>query len=178
MLTIIEATELLSNCPICPDIQNKILMLFIGINGTPTTNIIKSQIKCSDTSFNGSLVERIILANDINTLWRLKVFLNKGISFKSLYLRSLNISYELQIAYLSNGSNELERMDKISRLLEAIKTNSNSDLFGMFYNLDKNNYKYLGTPTANVIHNAIKDEILYEMDSMIWYESDSDDEYY
>ena len=106
MLTIIEATELLSKCPICPDIQNKILMLFIGF-GTPISQIIKSQIKCSDTNFNGSLAERIILENDVNTLWRIKVFLNKGISFKSLYIKNLRISYELQIAYLSNGSNEL-----------------------------------------------------------------------
>ena len=178
MLTIIEATEFLNLCPICPDIQKKILMLFIGINGTSTSNMIKSQTKCSDTSFNGSLFERIILENEINTLWRIKVFLNKGISFKSLYIRNLRTSYELQIAYLSNGSNELERMENISRLLEAIKTNSNSDLFGMFYNLDKNNYKYLGTPTANVIHNALKDKILYEVDTMIWDEVDSDAEYY
>jgi hypothetical protein len=177
MLTIIEATEFLNLCPICPDIQKKILLLFIGF-GTPTKNIIKSQITCSDTSFNGSLVEKIILENDVNTLWRLKVFLNNGISFKSLYIRNLRTSYELQIAYLSNGSYELERMGKISRLLEAIKTNSNSDLFGMFYNLDKNNYKYLGTPTANIIHNAIKDEILYEFDTMIWDDVDSDDDYY
>ena len=69
-------------------------------------------------------------------------------------------------------------MENISRLLEAIKTNSNSDLFGMFYNLDKNKYKYLGTPTANVIHNALKDKILYEVDTMIWDEVDSDAEYY
>ena len=177
MLTPIEAVKLLNLFQIPFDIQQKILMYLLSY-GTPTSSIIKNQIKCSDTSFNGSLVEKIILENDINTLWRLKVFLNGGISFHRLYIKNLRISYELHIAYLSNGSNELERMDKISRLLEAIKTNSNSDLFGMFYNLDKNNYKYLGTPTANVIHNAIKDELLYEVDSMIWYESDSDDEYY
>jgi len=35
---------LLSLCPICPDIQFKILMLIIGINGTPTSFIIKSKI--------------------------------------------------------------------------------------------------------------------------------------
>ena len=178
MLTIIEATEFLNLCPICPDIQNKILMLFIGINGTPTSNMIKSQIKCSDTSFNGCLVEKIILKNDVNTLWRLKVFLNKGITFKNLCIKNLRTQYELNIAYLSNGTCDWTKFERISRLLEAIKTNSDSDLFGMFYNLDKNNYKYLGTPTANIIHNAIKDEILYEVDSMVWYESDSDDEYY
>jgi len=177
MLTIIEATKLLQLHQIPFDIQNKILTYLLSY-GTPTSNMIKSQITCSDTSFNGSLVEKIILENDVNTLWRLKVFLNNGISFRSLYIRNLRTSYELQIAYLSNGSNELERMENISSLLEAIKTNSNSDLFGMFYNLDKNNYKYLGTPTANIIHNALKDEILYEVDSMVWDEEDSDAEYY
>jgi hypothetical protein len=177
MLTIIEAAEILGLCQIPNDIQKQILLLFIGF-GTHTSNLIKIQTKCPDNCFNSSFIERIIKENDVNTLWRVRVFLNKGISFKSLYLRSLNISYELQIAYLSNGSYELERMEKISRLLEAIKTNSNSDLFAMFYNLDKNGYTYLGTPTANIIHNALKDEILYEVDSMVWYETDSDDEYY
>jgi hypothetical protein len=177
MLTFNDAAKILGLCQIPPDIQKQILLLFIGF-GTPTSNIIKYQTKFPNNCFNSSFIEKIILENDVNTLWRIKVFLNKGISFKSLYLRSLNISYELQIAYLSNGSYELERMEKISRLLEAIKTNSNSDLFGMFYNLDKNNYKYLGTPTANVIHNAIKDEILYEVDSMIWDEPDPDARYY
>ena len=177
MLTIIEAVEFLNLCPICPDIQNKILMLFIGINGTSTSNIIKSQTKCSDTSFNGSLVQKIILENDYS-LWRIKVFLNKGISFKSLYLRNLRTSYELQIAYLEYDEHNWPNFSAISSLLGTIKTNSNSDLFGLFYNLDKNNYKYLGTPTANVIHNALKNKILYEVDSMIWDEVDSDAEYY
>lgn len=176
MLTIIEATELLSKCPICPDIQNKILLLFISY-GTPTSSIIKPQIKCSDTGFNGYLIKKIILENDYS-LWRIKVFLNKGISFKSLCLRNLRTSYELHIAYLEYDVHNWHNFAVISSLLDAIKTNSNSDLFGMFYNLDNNNYKYLGTPTANVIHNALKDKILYEVDSMVWDEEDSDAEYY
>ena len=36
-----EIVVLLSLCPVCPDIQYKILMLIIGINGTPTSNLIK-----------------------------------------------------------------------------------------------------------------------------------------
>jgi hypothetical protein len=44
----------------------------------------------------------------------------------------------------------------------------------MFYNLDKNGYTYLGTPTANIIHNAIEDEILYEVNPGICNESESD----
>ena len=175
MLTICEAAQLLSKCPICPDIQNKILMLFIGINGTPTSTIIKLQIKCLNNSFKSSSFKKIILENDL-TLWFLKSYLNNGISFRSLYIRNLRTSYELQIAYLLKSNFQEET--QINNLLETIKTNSNSDLFGMFYNLDKNNYKYLGTPTANVIHNALKDKILYEVDTMIWDEVDSDAEYY
>ena len=86
MLTPIEAVELLNLCPICPDIQKKILMLFIGISGTYTSNIMKSQIKCPDASFNGSLVERIFLENDTFTLWRIKVLFNKGKIFNMLYI--------------------------------------------------------------------------------------------
>jgi muramoyltetrapeptide carboxypeptidase LdcA involved in peptidoglycan recycling len=36
-----EIAVLLNLTPICYDIQNKILMLIIGINGTPTSNLIK-----------------------------------------------------------------------------------------------------------------------------------------
>jgi hypothetical protein len=56
-----------------------------------------------------------------------------------------------------------------------------SYLFGMFYNLDKDKYKYLGTPTANIIHQAIDDNIINEFDPIIWYpmrlyQVDSDNE--
>ena len=159
MLTFNDASKILGLCQIPFDIQNKILLLFIGF-GTPISQIIKSQIKCPDTSFNGSLVERIILENDTNTLWRIKVFLNGGISFNSLCIKNLKVNYELRIAYLSNGSNELERIENIFDLKNAIKTNSNYDLFVMFYNLDKENYSYLGTPTANIIRNAIANNII------------------
>jgi hypothetical protein len=80
MLTFIDASKILGLCQIPTDIQNKILLLFIGF-GSPTSRIIKQQLEYSDTSFNDSLFERIILENDVNTLWRLKVFLNGGITF-------------------------------------------------------------------------------------------------
>lgn len=35
---------LLNLCPICPDIQYKILMLIIGINGTPSSILIKPKM--------------------------------------------------------------------------------------------------------------------------------------
>ena len=37
-----EIAVLLNLCPICPDIQYKILMLIIGMNGTPTSNLFKA----------------------------------------------------------------------------------------------------------------------------------------
>ena len=37
-----EIAILLNLCPICPDIQYKILMLIIGMNGTPTSNLFKA----------------------------------------------------------------------------------------------------------------------------------------
>ena len=120
MLTIIEATEFLNLCPICPDIQNKILMLFIGINGTPTSNMIKSQIKCSDTSFNGCLVEKIILKNDVNTLWRLKVFLNKGITFKNYFIIFISSTSHLESANLSM----MKRIYFVSTIIFLLKRGS------------------------------------------------------
>ncbi len=37
-----EIAILLNLCPICQDIQYKILMLIIGLNGTPTSNLFKA----------------------------------------------------------------------------------------------------------------------------------------
>ncbi len=39
-----EIAILLNLCPICQDIQFKILMLIIGLNGTPTSNLFKAPI--------------------------------------------------------------------------------------------------------------------------------------
>jgi hypothetical protein len=39
-----EIAILLNLCPICQDIQYKILMLIIGLNGTPTSNLFKAPI--------------------------------------------------------------------------------------------------------------------------------------
>jgi len=173
MMSFNDAAKILGLCNIPPDVQNKILLLFIGF-GTPTSRIIKKQLECSDTSFNGSLVERIILENDLNTLWRLKVFLKGGITFVPSEIKNLRAKEELSIAYLSDGICDWERIECISDLENAIKTYSHYKLFMMFYNLDKDGYTYLGTPTANIIHNAIEDEILYEVNPVIRNDSDSD----
>ena len=94
MISINDAAKILGLCNIPPDVQNKILLLFIGF-GSPTSRIIKQQLEYSDTSFNDSLFERIILENDINTLWRLKVFLNGGITFVPSEIKNLRAKEEL-----------------------------------------------------------------------------------
>jgi hypothetical protein len=151
------------------DIKSKILILFIGFVGTPSSNAIKSQIiRFNNKSlYNSSLVEKIILENDIYTLWRVKVMLNKGKCFsfaKYVNLYSLYAIYELQIAYLlGNEISKVEKQSKTNILKQAIINNKCVELFRMFYNLDKHNKysqdcdtpNYFGTPTSNIINSAI-----------------------
>jgi hypothetical protein len=175
-LTISEAKILLKIIKIPFDIQNKILMLFIGLVGTPSSNAIKSQMICPNNKslYNGSLVERIILENDTYTLWRINVICNKGKCFsfaKYVNLYALYTIFELQIAYLSVGILNVEKQLKIDSLKEAIISNKRIELFKMFYNMDKhNNYSqecdipnYFGTPTSNIINNAIYCGIIKEI---------------
>jgi hypothetical protein len=81
---------------------------------------------------------------------------------------------------LSNGSNKIERQHAIKELTESIKTNRGTDLYQMFYGFDKHHWKKnpLGTKSSIIIHNAIADGTIKEIDPMIWYEVDSDNEYY
>ena len=151
------------------DIKNKILMLFIGLVGTPSSNAIKPQMICPNNKslYNSSLVEKIILENDVYTLWRINVICSKGKCFsfaKYVNLYALYTIYELQIAYLlGNEISKVEKQSKINILNEAIINNKHVELFRMFYNMDKhNNYSqdldtpnYFGTPTSNIINNAI-----------------------
>ena len=175
-LTISEAKILLKIIKIPFDIQNKILMLFIGLVGTPSSNAIKSQMICPNNKslYNGSLVERIILENDTYTLWRINVICNKGKCFsfaKYVNLYALYTIFELQIAYLSVGILNVEKQLKIDSLKEAIISNKRIELFKIFYNMDKhNNYSqdcdtpnYFGTPTSNIINNAIYCGIIKEI---------------
>jgi hypothetical protein len=179
MLTISEAKILLQLFKIPVDIKNKILMLFIGLNGTPTSNAIKSQIICSNNKslYNGSLVEKIILENDIYTLWRINVILHKGKCFsfaKYVNLYALYTIYELQIAYLSVGVLSVEKQKQINILNHAIISNKHVELFKMFYNMDKHDNhsqdldipNYFGTPTSNIINNAIYCGIIKEIKSI------------
>ena len=169
MLTIIEAAELLNLCPIYQDIQKKILLIFIGINGTNTSNIIKL---FKNTIFNDSLDESNILKNDTNTLWSVKVFLNNCKFFETLNFKNLKVLYELRLAYLTSENYDIENYDIdevqrqicINNLLSAIKQTTNSELYRMYYNLDRYNYKYLATLTAHIITKAIRHSIIYKFE--------------
>ena len=170
MSTLNEIKIILTMFKLPLDIKNKILILFIGLNGTPSSNAIKPQMIRSNNDkslHNGYLAEKIILENDIYTLWRVKVMLNRAKCFsfaKYVNLYALYTIYELQIAYLSgHGTSEVEKQTKINILNQSIINNKRVELFRMFYNLDKNSNcyqhfgmpNYFGTPTSNIINNAV-----------------------
>jgi hypothetical protein len=179
MSTFNEIKILLTIFKLPSDIKNKILMLFIGLVGTPSSNAIKPQMMCPNNKslYNGSLVEKIILENDIYTLWRINVICSKGKCFsfaKYVNLYALYTIYELQIAYLSVGNPNVEKQTQINLLNEAIISNKHVELFRMFYNFDKHNNhsqdldipNYFGTPTSNIINTAIYCGIIKEIKSI------------
>jgi hypothetical protein len=77
-------------------------------------------------------------------------------------IKNYKISHELKIAYLSNGSNEIERMVCIMSLIESLKTNRKNELRKMFYGFDKYDWtnNYIGTQSSIAIHNALKNGII------------------
>ena len=153
MLTISQAAQLINLFPIPIDVRSKILTLFIGF-GTPSSIAIQPQI----ASFNASYYD-----TEQATLWSLRVFLNNTRILSSDNHRNLYTVYELQIAYLTTLGSGLDIEREINRLKIGIMKNNLIHLFRMFYNLDKNVYyykdllapKFFGTPSANVIQNAI-----------------------
>jgi hypothetical protein len=44
MLHPLQTAVILNALPICPDIQFKILMMFIGVSGTPSSNVVRKPI--------------------------------------------------------------------------------------------------------------------------------------
>jgi len=174
MLTFNDASKILGLCKIPIDIQKQILLLFIGF-GTPISEMIKREVKI--------LNKNVLTFNEnSNTLWRYKVSFSPSryIEGTLVCLRNYLVLYELRIAYLSNGSNEMERQCAIKELTESIKTNRGTDLYQMFYGFDKYHWKKnpIGTQSSIIVRNAIEDKIINEYDPTIYYEIDSDDEYY
>lgn len=162
MLTFNDASKILGLCNIPTDIQNKIILLFIGF-GTDTSNIIKQEINLSNNKV-------LTFNEDSKTLWRYKVAYYGNIFDSSLSFRKIQTLHELRLAYISNGSNELERQMAIREITETLTSVKENDLFNMFYGYDKYNYwnKSYGTQSSIVIRNAIKDEILYEFDPVVY----------
>ena len=152
MLTPNDAKNLLKTFHISDDIQNKILLLFISL-GTPSANIIKTEcLKLSGITHYD---------DNIKTLWRLKLY-NSNYSLYNInhsiikkYYSTLNISHcDLSAAafYPYPQSNMVNN--------QLINTVTKSYLYNMFYNLDKFHYGEYGTPTANMIRNAIRNHII------------------
>ena len=138
MLTLNDAKNLLKTFHISDDIQNKILLLFISL-GTPTANIIKPEcLKLSGITHYD---------DNIKTLWRLKLYNSNY----SLY----NINHSIIKEYYSRLN--ISHCDLSAASLNAV---IKSYLYNMFYNLDKFHYGEYGTPTANMIRNAIRNHII------------------
>ena len=99
--------------------------------------------------------------DNTKTLWRLKLY-NSNYSLYNInhsiikeYYSTLNISHcDLSAAafYPYPQSNMVNN--------QLINTVTKSYLYNMFYNLDKFHYGEYGTPTANMIRNAIRNHII------------------
>ena len=133
-----EIAILLNLCPICPDIQYKILMLLIGMNGTPTSNLFKApkiftfytetynknkkQFNYSTTPLKPSAYFR-----DLNILANIK--------FNYCYSDEEDeeeeednihsFSYEINIAYTLTYGGDLSTINYIEKLKELTKIRLN-----------------------------------------------------
>ena len=147
MLTFNDASKLLGLCNIPFVIQEKILTLFLSL-GTPSANIIKTK----------SLKLHLInyYNDNIKTLWRLKLSDNNYAIIKPSYFTNNTVHCELIIAahYAFPPSNYNDTQKQIINKL------TKDYLYSAFYNLDKFHYGEYGTPTANIIRNAITNNII------------------
>ena len=148
MYTINDAEKILNTFHISNDIQKKILLLFISL-GTPSAKIIKQE--CLKLN-----IIRYYNDDNIETLWRLKLW-NSNYDIIKTYYNKLNEAYcELSIAALIPfpHSNYEDTQN------HPINIFTKSYLYRMFYNLDKFHYGEYGTPTANIIRNYITNNII------------------
>ena len=147
ILTFLEAKLLLQKQNIPSILQQKILLLFISL-GTPSANIIKQEcLKLNKISHYN---------NDVKTLWRLKLYNNnyKITSYTPSIITIVNC--DLFIAALSAFPPSSYHDNK----KQTIILTTYYRLYSMFYNLDKFHYGEYGTPTANIIRNAIRNNII------------------
>lgn len=124
-----EIIIILNLCPICEDIQYKILMLVIGLNGTPTSNLFKAPVIF--TFFAANKVFNYTSRQSLkpSSYFRDLVLLNH---IKSNYYDDdeheedeeddiLNVSYEINMAYTltygdETGNEYVDYMQKIKAI--------------------------------------------------------------
>jgi len=147
MLTFENAKILLKQVDIPSIIQKKILLLFLGF-GTPSANIIKIEcLKLHHISHYDS---------SVNTLWRFKIWNNnyKILSYNPVIANIVNC--ELAIAAV----NYFQPSNFENSQSQTINLITRNHLYSMFYNLDKFCYGEYGTPTANFIRNAFRNNTI------------------
>ena len=135
-----EIAILLNLCPICQDIQYKILMLIIGLNGTPTSNLFKAPTIFTFYAGNKKKFEWSTTPLKPSAYFRDLVLLaNYKFSHRSsdeeeeysdddeeqeIFDYSYETSYEINIAYtLTYG--DVEYIDYVIKLKEITKIRLN-----------------------------------------------------
>lgn len=145
--TFSEAKLLLQHLNIPGVIQENILTLFLS-HGTPSANIIKSEcLKLKNINH---------YKDNIKTLWRFKLWNSNYAILKPCSITTNKIDCEMIIAahYPFPPSNYNDSQYKIINELTKYY------LYCAFYNYDKFHYGLYGTPTANIIRNAITNNII------------------
>ena len=132
-----EISVLLNLCPICPDIQYKILMLLIGINGTPTSNLFKAQniftfYAANKKCFNYSTtpLKPSAYFRDLNILANIKFNYcysdeESNDEEEDIPNYSYETDYEIKIAYTLTYGGDLSTINYIEKLKEITKIRLN-----------------------------------------------------
>jgi hypothetical protein len=128
-----EISVLLNLCPICPDIQYKILMLLIGINGTPTSNLFKAQniftfYAANKKCFNYSTtpLKPSAYFRDLNILANIRFnYCYSDEEEEIIPNYSYETDYEIKIAYTLTYGGDLSTINYIEKLKEITKIRLN-----------------------------------------------------
>jgi len=128
-----EISVLLNLCPICPDIQYKILMLLIGINGTPTSNLFKAQniftfYAANKKCFNYSTtpLKPSAYFRDLNILANIRFnYCYSDEEEEIIPNYSYETDYEIKIAYTLTYGGDLSTINYIEKLKEITKNRLN-----------------------------------------------------
>ena len=128
-----EISVLLNLCPICPDIQYKILMLLIGINGTPTSNLFKAQniftfYAANKKCFNYSTtpLKPSAYFRDLNILANIRFnYCYSDEEEEIIPNYSYETDYEIKIAYTLTYGGDLSTINYTEKLKEITKNRLN-----------------------------------------------------